>query len=38
MLDWTHKITDLSEEIKVFATIFPMVSDISYVFEDLILM
>lgn len=26
MLDWTHKITPKSEEIKVFATIFPMVS------------
>lgn len=26
MLDWKHKVTDLSEEIKVFATIFPMVS------------
>jgi C-22 sterol desaturase len=26
MLDWDHKVTDLSEEIKVFATIFPMVS------------
>jgi len=26
MLDWKHQITDLSEEIKVFATIFPMVS------------
>jgi C-22 sterol desaturase len=25
MLDWNHKVTDLSEEIKVFATIFPMV-------------
>ncbi|KAF2870789.1 cytochrome P450 61 [Massariosphaeria phaeospora] len=24
MLDWKHKVTDLSEEIKVFATIFPM--------------
>lgn len=24
-LDWTHKITPLSEEIKVFATIFPKV-------------
>jgi C-22 sterol desaturase len=24
MLDWTHKVTPLSEEIKVFATIFPM--------------
>ncbi|KAH6629599.1 cytochrome P450 61 [Boeremia exigua] len=24
MLDWHHKVTDLSEEIKVFATIFPM--------------
>jgi C-22 sterol desaturase len=37
MLDWTHKITDLSEEIKVFATIFPMVSNILYAFQDLIL-
>lgn len=26
MLDWKHKVTPLSEEIKVFATIFPMVS------------
>jgi len=26
MLDWKHQITDKSEEIKVFATIFPMVS------------
>ncbi|KAF2127764.1 cytochrome P450 61 [Dothidotthia symphoricarpi CBS 119687] len=26
LLDWDHKITDLSEEIKVFATIFPQVS------------
>lgn len=26
MLDWKHKITPQSEEIKVFATIFPMVS------------
>ncbi|MBE3044339.1 cytochrome P450 [Candidatus Bathyarchaeota archaeon] len=25
-LDWTHHPTPLSEEIKVFATIFPMVS------------
>ena len=28
MLDWKHQITDQSEEIKVFATIFPMVSDL----------
>ncbi|KAJ8116027.1 hypothetical protein OPT61_g2459 [Boeremia exigua] len=28
MLDWDHKVTDLSEEIKVFATIFPMCSPI----------
>jgi len=27
-LDWKHKITPTSEEIKVFATIFPMVSRI----------
>jgi C-22 sterol desaturase len=26
MLDWDHKVTDKSEVIKVFATIFPMVS------------
>ena len=26
LLDWKHKITPKSEEIKVFATIFPMVS------------
>jgi C-22 sterol desaturase len=26
MLDWNHKVTDKSEVIKVFATIFPMVS------------
>jgi C-22 sterol desaturase len=26
LLDWKHKVTPLSEEIKVFATIFPMVS------------
>jgi C-22 sterol desaturase len=26
LLDWNHKITEKSEEIKVFATIFPMVS------------
>jgi hypothetical protein len=26
MLDWKHRVTDKSEEIKVFATIFPMVS------------
>jgi C-22 sterol desaturase len=26
LLDWKHQITDKSEEIKVFATIFPMVS------------
>jgi C-22 sterol desaturase len=26
MLDWKHQVTDKSEEIKVFATIFPMVS------------
>ena len=25
MLDWKHEVTPLSEEIKVFATIFPMV-------------
>lgn len=25
-LDWKHMITEKSEEIKVFATIFPMVS------------
>jgi C-22 sterol desaturase len=25
-LDWHHQITERSEEIKVFATIFPMVS------------
>jgi sterol 22-desaturase len=25
MLDWDHHVTDLSEKIKVFATIFPMV-------------
>ena len=24
-LDWKHKVTDKSEEIKVFATLFPMV-------------
>ena len=24
-VDWTHKVTNLSEEVKVFATIFPMV-------------
>ena len=24
-VDWKHQVTDLSEEIKVFATIFPMV-------------
>ena len=26
-LDWVHHATPLSEEIKVFATIFPMVSE-----------
>ena len=26
MLDWKHHATPKSEEIKVFATIFPMVS------------
>jgi hypothetical protein len=25
MLDWKHQVTPQSEEIKVFATIFPMV-------------
>lgn len=28
-LDWTHKVTPLSEEIKVFATIFPQVCSFS---------
>jgi sterol 22-desaturase len=23
-LEWTHKVTDKSEEMRVFATIFPM--------------
>lgn len=27
--DWHHHVTPTSEEIKVFATIFPMVSSIS---------
>lgn len=26
LLDWHHEVTELSEKIKVFATIFPMVS------------
>ena len=28
LLDWRHEVTDLSEEVKVFATIFPMVSPV----------
>lgn len=30
LLDWTHHATPLSEEIKVFATIFPMVRKLKY--------
>ncbi|KAI9799566.1 MAG: hypothetical protein M1825_004492 [Sarcosagium campestre] len=33
MLDWRHEITPLSEEIKVFATIFPM-DDCLLTFEE----
>jgi hypothetical protein len=29
MLDWDHMVTDKSEVIKVFATIFPMVSSLT---------
>jgi hypothetical protein len=28
-LDWRHQVTAKSEEISIFATIFPMVSDLS---------
>jgi hypothetical protein len=30
LLDWDHMVTDKSEVIKVFATIFPMVSFSAY--------
>lgn len=32
LLDWQHEVTPLSEEIKVFATIFPKVSDLHPLF------
>jgi hypothetical protein len=34
MLDWKHRVTPQSEEIKVFATIFPMVRYMSDFFEE----
>ena len=33
-LDWSHKITPISEDIKVFATIFPMVCSTHYPSES----
>jgi C-22 sterol desaturase len=36
MLDWTHKITPLSEEIKVFATIFPKVRRLIILDADMV--
>ena len=32
--DWHHTVTDKSEEIRVFATIFPMVRSTTYTLSN----